>query len=237
VADENDPSGTTATERSSSRGVVLPTFALGDAWVIVELAPDAVLVVDEQGQIELANRAAVEMFGYEREAMFSLNVDLLVPDGRRERHRGHRAQFSSSPQTRPMGLGMNLWARRADGSEFPVEISLSPVTFGQGSRVVTVVRDLTEHVVSGQVKQAHEAEPAQSTPITSAVFDSVVNSLFMIGLNLHRLSNRAPSGISEQLDELIDEVDEAIREVRFAAYSVSLPRGRSSEGESRNRPG
>jgi len=218
-------------EGQSSRGIAAPTFALGDAWVIVELAPDAVLVVDEHGHIELANRAAVAMFGYDRETLGSLNVDVLVPDDRRERHRGHRAQYFSSPLTRPMGLGRDLWARRADGSEFPVEISLSPVTFGQGLRVVTIVRDLTEHFARSQVVDDHENVLETSNPITSAVFDRVVNDLFMIGLNLHRLLKQAPPGSSGQVDELLDQVDEAIHEVRFAALFASLDGYGATEGQ------
>ena len=129
----------------------LPTTPdLGDAWVIVELAPDAVLVVDEQGHIVLANRAAEDMFGYDRETLALLGLDALVPDGRREAHRGHRAAFDASPRTRPMGLDLDLWARHADGSEFPVEISLSPVTFGHGPRVVAIVREVTAHRASEQ---------------------------------------------------------------------------------------
>jgi len=78
------------------------------------------------------------MFGYGRESFATLNVDDLVPDGHREAHRGRRAAFAALPQIRPMGVGLDLWARGADGSVFPVRISLSPVTFGQGPRVVAM---------------------------------------------------------------------------------------------------
>jgi PAS domain-containing protein len=88
--------------------------SLGDASVIVELAPDAIVVVDEHGQIVLANRAAETMFGYDRATLASLGVDALVPDGRRSAHRGHRTAYDASPRPRPMGLDLDLSARRAE---------------------------------------------------------------------------------------------------------------------------
>ena len=129
----------------SGRGVSVATLVHADAWAIIELAPDAVLVVDERGCIDLANRAAVEMFGYDREHLIGTEVDALVPVGRRKAHQAHRSRYVASPTTRPMGLGLDLWARHEDGSEFPVEISLSPVTLGSGQRYVAIVRDLTPH--------------------------------------------------------------------------------------------
>jgi len=85
------------------------------------------------------------MFGYERERLIGLEVDALVPTGRRAAHRTHRANYVTSPRARPMGLGLDLWARHEDGSNFPVEISLSPVMLGSGQRFVAIVRDVSPH--------------------------------------------------------------------------------------------
>ena len=98
-----------------SDGSAVVARNLGEAWVIVELAPDAIMVIDEQGHIVLANRAAETMFGYDREALVRLGVDALVPQADRQAHRGHRDTYDASPQTRPMGLDLDLKARRADG--------------------------------------------------------------------------------------------------------------------------
>lgn len=114
-----------------------------DAWAIIEFAPDAVFLVDESGYIELANRAAQELFGYKRADLIDLEIETLLPESRRDAHRAHRCTYVESPRTRPMGLGLDLWARHADGSEFPVEVSLSSVDLPHGQRVVATVRDLT----------------------------------------------------------------------------------------------
>lgn len=111
---------------------------------LIEDAPDGVLQIDGSGKISLANRAAEILFGYTREELLRLAVDELVPEGQRANHARHRANFIQAGVSRPMGLGLNLFGRRKDGSEFPVEISLSHVKAPSGVSVTAVVRDVTE---------------------------------------------------------------------------------------------
>jgi PAS domain S-box-containing protein len=208
-----DPKERSMVESVASVAAPATAHELGDAWVIVELAPDAVLVVDERGHIELANRAAEVMFGYDRAALALVGVDALVPDGRREAHRGHRAAFDASPQTRQMGPDLDLWARRADGSEFPVEISLSPVTFGHGPRMVAIVRNVTSHRASEQVTR-DRLLLADHERIGAGLRHGVIKRLFTAGLNIQAVVNRLEPDVAQRLLDVVDELDLVIREIR-----------------------
>jgi PAS domain S-box-containing protein len=102
------------------------------------------IIIDHYGKIAIVNGQAEEMFGYSREDMMGQEVELLLPDALHDRHLSHRARYARDPHLRPMGVGMELHARRKDGSVFPVEISLSPVTSASGSFVSSVIRDVTD---------------------------------------------------------------------------------------------
>jgi PAS domain S-box-containing protein len=99
--------------------------------------------VDRDGRIVLLNAAAEQIFGYRREDLLGEPVEKLIPEGARGRHGAHRAAYWAHPVTRPMGFGMILLARRRDGTEFPVEISLSPVKIDDGFRVTAIIRDVS----------------------------------------------------------------------------------------------
>ncbi len=111
---------------------------------LIENAPDAILQVDPTGAIVIANRTAELMFGYSREELIGGNVDMFVPEAGRAGHARHRKAFAAAGVTRPMGQGLELYARRKDGIEFPVEISLSPVQTEKGTNVTAMIRDVTE---------------------------------------------------------------------------------------------
>jgi PAS domain S-box-containing protein len=111
---------------------------------LIENAPDAILQVNAAGAIVIANRTAETMFGYSREELMGQNVDLLVPEANRAAHPAHRKALAAAGLTRPMGLGLDLFAQRKDGTKFPVEISLSPMKTDSGVHVTAVIRDVTE---------------------------------------------------------------------------------------------
>lgn len=111
---------------------------------LIENAPDAILQVDPNGKILVANHTAEVMFGYTRQELLSKNVDVLVPAAVRGRHIEHRASFAKSPKVRPMGRGMELSALRKDGIEIPVEISLSPSRRDDAVNVTAVIRDVSD---------------------------------------------------------------------------------------------
>lgn len=110
----------------------------------MDAAPDAMVVVDADGRIVLVNAQAEALFGYDREDLIGRTVEELVPQRFRDRHVDHRNEYLEKPRVRPMGMGLDLFARRKDGSEVPVEISLSPVHTDDGLLVTAAVRDVTE---------------------------------------------------------------------------------------------
>lgn len=120
------------------------TSGFVDYWAIFRASPDGILVVDAQGRICDANPMAEQLFGYSRAELLASTVDALVPDRARPGHVAHRQAYASRPKTRPMGIGMELSARRRDGTEFPVEISLSPYEYSGGALVIATVRDVTQ---------------------------------------------------------------------------------------------
>ncbi len=119
-------------------------FAEGRFRGLLEAAPDAIIEVDRQGHIVLLNAVTEKLFGYSREELLGKSVDALIPDAARDRHAAHRAGYWANPQTRSMGQGLLLFRRAVKtGSEFPIEISLSPVKSGKSFRVTAIIRDVT----------------------------------------------------------------------------------------------
>ena len=143
---------------------------------LLELAPDAMVIIDEQGKIAIVNAQAEKMFGYKRQDMLGKPVEILLPERLREGHRQHRSAFAGAPRIRPMGLGLELLARRADGGEFPVEISLSPVESASGRFVSSVIRDVTdrkrmEDEIIAARQEAERANKANSAFLAAASHD------------------------------------------------------------------
>jgi PAS domain S-box-containing protein len=113
---------------------------------LLEAAPDAMVCVAADGRIALVNAQAERLFGYGREELVGQPVELLVPEGARGVHHGHRAGYLTDPRPRPMGAGMELAGRRRDGSTFPAEISLSAIDTPGGVLVTAAIRDITERL-------------------------------------------------------------------------------------------
>jgi PAS domain S-box-containing protein len=124
---------------------------------IFEFAPDAILLVDGRGHIAKANAQTEKMFGYRREAIIDQPIEILIPERFARHHVGYRSGYVASPHTRPMGMGLELFGKRQDGTEFPVDIMLSPLETEQGSLTLAVVRDATERKrIETQAREAKE---------------------------------------------------------------------------------
>jgi PAS domain S-box-containing protein len=111
---------------------------------LLEAAPDAMVIVNERGLIELVNAQAERMFGYDRSELLGRAVELLVPMPYRGSHGSHRDQYFASARPRPMGLGLELFGLRKDGTQFPVEISLSPLVTDEGTLAISAIRDISD---------------------------------------------------------------------------------------------
>jgi PAS domain S-box-containing protein len=112
--------------------------------LIVEAAPNAIVVIDERGRMVIVNSQTEKLFGYSREELIGQPIELLVPERFRPNHPSRRQSFFTEPQARPMGAGRDLFGLRKDGTEFPVEIGLNPIRTAQGTLVLSAIVDITE---------------------------------------------------------------------------------------------
>ena len=133
---------------------------------LIELAPDAVLLVDEAGRIGYANARTRQIFGYEPDELVDQPLEVLLPARYREVHVRHRSTYLAAPRARPMGVGLDLFALRKDGSEFLVDISLSPVQTRAGTFVIAMIRDITERKQAMETLARREAELRQTQELT-----------------------------------------------------------------------
>jgi len=124
---------------------------------ILEAIPDAVAAVNQQGVIIQVNSQSEALFGYTRDELIGQKIEMLVPDRQRPQHHLHREHFHHQPKIRRMGSGLDLYGRRRDGSEFSVEISLSPIAARDGAMVLCVIRDISDRKrIEEELRRANE---------------------------------------------------------------------------------
>lgn len=142
---------------------------------LLDTAPDAVVVTDELGRIVLANLQTEKLFQYVREELIGQAVEVLIPESFRSSHVGKRKSFVRAAQTRPMGAGLELFGRKRDGTEFPLEISLSSVPSAEGMLISASIRDVSDRKQDERKMrglQGHLLAAVESIQGAFAIFDS-----------------------------------------------------------------
>lgn len=175
---------------------------------LIDAAPDGFVVVDHESNILLVNVQAEKMFGYPRAEMIGQPVELLIPGRFRGKHPRHVEGYAKEPRTRPMGSGLELFGRRRDGSEFPVEISLSPIRTAGGMLVAAAIRDVTD-------RKRIEAEARRANAFLLSAVDSIHDAfvlydeedrIVLVNSTFRELLGRALQGpvVGRLFTELVD---------------------------------
>ena len=190
------------------------------AWALLDAAPDGLLLADSDGHILLVNSQVEALFGYDRVDLLGQPIEILLPDAVRAVHVGHRESFAADAGTRPMGSGLQLFGRRQDGSELPVDVSLSPLTGAEGPWVIAAIRDATDR--REQEHDQHDlAVTDEDLRIAQELGDTVLRGLFGAGLRLQGLMPLADDRIRSGLREAVGEIDTTIREIRSVIFGLS----------------
>ncbi|WP_437774547.1 PAS domain S-box protein [Sorangium sp. So ce1097] len=217
---------------------------------LIDAAPDAMVVVDDQARIVFVNIQTERMFGYPRGELIGQAIEILLPERFRRTHVARRSAFIASPKARPMGSGLELFGRRKDGGEFPVEISLSPLSTTGGTLVSSAIRDISERRrLEAAAKRTNDLlwSAVESIQGAFAVFDAQDRLALCNSAYRHWLGARVNGPmVGRSHGELLDESlgaelfalggeDQAAFRARLLAYHAE-PSGavdlRTSDGRS-----
>ncbi len=213
-----------------SKEAASPEFA---TWI--DELPDGLLMCTAEGTITVVNDRLAAMSGHARDELVGSNVDRLVPMPHRSTHARQRDQFVAAHVARPMGHpGTRLALARADGTEVPVEISLSPLAGEPGRGVIAIVRDVTERLRAEEALRATGellSLADQRERIARDLHDTVLQRLFGLGLELQAVAIRAGSDVGDRIEEAVDEIDLIIREIRTAVFTLGAATREGSLGQ------
>ena len=177
---------------------------------LLESAPDAIVLVDWHGHIQLVNAQSERTFGYTRDELIGQSISLLIPDRHRSKHRVEVRDYLRNPRGRPMGGDLELFGRRKDGSEFPAEISLGPLETDQGLLVSSVIRDVTDRKRAEAALREAEAE-AEAEERFRLAFEEAPVGIALAGLDGRFLK------VNQALCEITGYTREELESTTFAA--------------------
>lgn len=205
---------------------------------LLESAPDAIVIVNADGQIVMVNEQAERIFGWRADELVGSDVDMLIPAQFRGAHLRQRVGYATEPARREMGSGLTLRGTRKDGSEFPAEISLSPIRTVDGLLVISTVRDITERkrmeAEREQLLAEAEAERERQR-IGMDLHDGVIQSIYAVGLNLENAAadvSDDPPAVAKRIDRAIEQLNDVIRDIRSYIMDLRPARFTGDLGES-----
>src|SRR5213595_2784721 len=211
---ELDERGKPAFARGVSRDITGRKLAEEKFQLVLDAAPNAMIMVDSAGVITFANASATTVFGYSLSELIGRHIETLIPERFRDRHVGDRKGFLSEPSSRAMGAGRDLFGRRKDGSEFPVEVGLNPIHTGQGLFVLASVIDITarkqaelEHQLQN-MELARVGRVAVMGELAASLAHEVNNPIGAIVANARAAQRSIAAGKigTEELTELLTDI-------------------------------
>ena len=190
-------------------------------WQLVNALQDGVALADSTGAIALANTRLEQMFGYQHAELLGQPIEFLLPVDLEAAHRSRRARHAPAPRTGPMDAGARLVGLRKDGTTFPAEISLSPVTTAAGHFVLTVIRDVTETRRAEELAGlAAAAVAANQAYRGQELLDTTITSLSHVRLSLQAAIDLPAELTRQRITEALGHLDDTIREILSTAFTI-----------------
>ena len=197
-----------------------------DFRAILEAAPDGVAIVDSQGRILVVNKQFCSLFGYPDSELAGTRVEALVPSSVRDRHVEHREHYQANPSRRPMGLGMDLVGLQKDGTEFPIEVSLSPVSSGGHTFTIAFVRDISDRWLLRAEQAALRTDldtEREGVRIGRDLHDGIMQDIYAVTLGLDLVSEdieQDPKQAEDGVARSIDQLHGVIRDIRSLIFDL-----------------